>query len=290
MTSPRSIYVGVTERAPHVRDALDVRRLTLTVMVALAPCALWALYDRGAPSFLTAFIVTFAVGGAWEVLYAVLRRRAVNEGFLVTSLLFALILPPDVPLTRVALGISFGVLVGKVLVNRGGMNMLHPALAARALLYAADPIPGSLGDMPAWLCLMGAAILIVTQAGSWRVMAGVAAGTVAMSLVFNAAGPDANAISAVPFWRHMVLGGWAFGTVFLCTDPVTGCYTDIGRCIYGFSIGVLVVLVRVTHPAHPDGVMLSILLMNVFAAQIDSIVLQRNVKRRIARSAVRYTP
>lgn len=294
-------------------------------------------FIHGAVYFLPVYIVTLAAGGAWEVLFAVVRRHEISEGFLVTSLLFPLILPPTIPLWQVVLGISFGVVIGKEVFGGTGMNILNPALVARAFLFFAYPgqitgdkpwvavaanaavdgfsgatllshggtlttehIPfadaswmkaflglesGSMGETSALCCLVGAIILIVTKVGSWRIMLGVVVGTVAMSLTFNAIGSDTNPMFAVPFLWHMVLGGWAFGTAFMATDPVTACYTNTGRYIYGLFIGALVVLVRVVNPAYPEGMMLIILLMNAFAPLIDYFVVRANIKRRMARNA-----
>jgi len=229
------------------------------------------------------------------------------------------------------LGISFGVVIGKEVFGGVGMNILNPALTARAFLFFAYPgqisgetvwtavregyavdgfsgatwlarfaegardaswfrcflglIPGSIGETSTLFCFVGAAILILTGIGAWRIMAGVIAGTIGMSLLFNWMGSDANPMFGVPFWWHMVLGGWAFGMVFMATDPVTACYTHTGKVIYGLLIGVLVVMVRVVNPAFPEGMMLAILLMNVFSPLIDYFVVRSNIKRRVARNA-----
>ena len=363
----------VTGAASHVRDGLDLKRMMVTVVLALGPCTLWAMFNAGyqanaaiAPEmieqlsgwrhailhflgdwvydaknpiaclihgalyFFPLYIVTLAAGGAWETLFAIVRKHEINEGFLVTSLLFPLILPPTIPLWQVALGISFGVVIGKEVFGGVGMNILNPALTGRAFLFFAYPaqisgeavwvagpdgysgatwlakaaegglgeagvgtwlkafvglVPGSMGETSTLLCLVGAAVLIFTQIGSWRVMAGVVAGTLGTSLLFNVIGSEANAMFAMPFWWHMVLGGWAFGMVFMATDPVTACYTDKGRLVYGLLIGILVVLVRVVNPAYPEGMMLAILLMNVFSPLIDYFVVRANIKRRVARNA-----
>jgi len=366
---------SVTKGAAHVRDALDLKRMMSTVVVALAGCVLMAFYNTGyqahlaisrgaAPLetwqtaamqwlglafdpasvlacfvhgglyYLPVVVVTLAVGGAWEGLFAVVRRHDINEGFLVTWMLFPLILPPSVPLWEVALGISFGVVFGKEIFGGTGFNVLNPALTARAFLFFAYPaelsgdrvwiaartsadgvsgatwlaraaeqgsaafhpglawrdaflgfMPGSMGETSALACLLGALVLIATGIGSWRIMTSVAMGTVAMSLVLNAIGSQTNPFFDVPFWWHFVLGGWAFGTVFMATDPVSAPAADTSRWIYGFLIGVLVVLIRVVNPAYPEGMMLAILLMNVFAPVIDHFVVQANVRRRRARYA-----
>jgi Na+-transporting NADH:ubiquinone oxidoreductase subunit B len=249
-------------------------------------------------------------------------------------MLFPLILPPTTPLWQVALGISFGVVLGKEVFGGTGMNVLNPALTARAFIFFAYPaemsgdrvwtaaqtsadgvsgatwlseasstgvhaltvglswwdaflgfIPGSMGETSTLACLFGALILIITRIGSWRIMVSVAAGTIAMALLLNAVGSETNAFFGVPFWWHFVLGGWAFGTVYMATDPVSAPATETARMVYGFLIGVLVILVRVVNPAYPEGMMLSILLMNVFAPVIDHFVIRSNVNRRQARYA-----
>jgi len=365
----------VTAGPSHVRDGLDLKRMMMTVVIALIPaiamalyntgyqahlaisrgaeplarwqtsvmeafglpfdpCNFWACVVHGSLYFFPVLIVTFAAGGFWEVLFASIRKHEINEGFFVTGFLFPLILPATIPLWQVALGISFGVVLGKEIFGGTGMNFLNPALLSRAFLFFAYPaeisgdaiwiaaktstdgvsgatwlaiaaeqgqavmvqgvtlwdafmgfIPGSMGETSALACLMGATFLLITGVGSWRIMAGVVLGTVIMALGLNAIGSDTNPFFATPFWWHFVLGGWAFGTVFMATDPVSAAQTDRGRWIYGILIGVLVVLVRVVNPAYPEGMMLAILLMNVMAPLIDHYVIAGNVKRRKARYA-----
>jgi Na+-transporting NADH:ubiquinone oxidoreductase subunit B len=270
------------------------------------------------------------------VLFAIVRRLEVNEGFFVTGLLFPLILPPTTPLWQAALGISFGVVIAKEVFGGTGMNFVNPALAARAFLFFAYPAeisgdrvwtaalpgetidgfsgatllaqwkaltgpfadqgyswmrafvglePGSMGETSALACLIGAAILIATGIGSWRTMAGVSLGTIAMATAFNLIGSAANPLFAVPFWWHMVAGGWAFGTVFMATDPVTSPFTDRGKWIYGFLIGALIVFIRVLNPAYPESTMLVILFMNVIAPIVDYYLVKANIKRRAKRRA-----
>ena len=364
----------VTAGASHVRDGLDVKRLMMTVVVALTGCVYMAIYNtgyqanlairagapvldtwqsaavvalgwsfdpdqwlacviHGALYYLPVLGVTFAVGGAWEALFAIVRKHEINEGFLVTGMLFPLILPPTIPLWQVALGISFGVVIGKEIFGGTGMNVLNPALTARAFVFFAYPanmsgdtawitaattsdgvsgatwlartaldgdqaligldwgeafmgfVPGSMGETSTLACLLGAAVLIITQVGSWRIMLSVALGTFVTAWFLNVIGSNTNPAFAVsPAW-HFVLGGWAFGTVFMATDPVSAPASDPGRYMYGFLIGVLVVLIRVVNPAYPEGMMLSILFMNLFAPVLDYFVVRSNVKRRKARYA-----
>ncbi|MGD9903627.1 MAG: NADH:ubiquinone reductase (Na(+)-transporting) subunit B [Vicinamibacterales bacterium] len=296
---------------------------------------LWACVAHGSLYFLPVLVVTFAVGGAWEVLFAVIRRHEINEGFLVTGMLIPLIVPPTIPLWQVALGTSFGVVIGKEIFGGTGMNILNPALTTRAFLFFAYPaensgnvwvaasrtaatpdgytgatilaavseqgpagfadvgwwqafvgtIPGSMGETSALACLAGAVLLIVTGVGSWRIMTGVTLGTIATTLVLNAVGSTTNPAFAVPFWWHMVLGGWAFGTVYMATDPVTAAQTNTGRWVFGLLVGVLAILIRVVNPAYPEGMMLAILFMNVFAPTLDYVVLRANIRRRRRRAA-----
>ncbi len=293
--------------------------------VGVEPHSVWANLLHGALYFLPVYIVTLAVGGLWEVLFAVVRRHEVAEGFLVTSLLFPLILPPDIPLWLVAIGISFGVVIGKEVFGGVGMNILNPALTGRVFLFFAYPayisgdkvwvavdglsratplaeladplldlsvswsqafwgtIPGSMGETSTFACLLGALILTATGLGAWRIMLGSVLGMAAMSLTFNTIGSSTNSMFQVtPLW-HLVLGGFAFGTVFMATDPVSATVTEQGKWIYGFLIGMLTVMIRVVNPAFPEGMMLAILFMNVFAPTIDRIFIQRNIKRRLLR-------
>lgn len=363
----------VTKTSAHVRDALDLKRIMITVVVALIPCTLMALYNtgyqaniamaqlgmetpegwrhaiigalgigynpgnilacllHGALYFLPVYIVTLAVGGFWEVLFAVVRKHEINEGFLVTSLLFPLILPPTIPLWQVAFGITFGIVIGKEIFGGVGMNVLNPALTARAFLYFAYPaqisgdtvwvaadgvsgatamslakdggatlviengftwmqsfvglIPGSMGETSALACLFGAVVLIVTGIGSWRTMAGVFGGAILTIIVLGLLGPAESPVFHIPVHWHLVMGGLAFGGVFMATDPVSSPFTETGKLIYGFGIGFLAILMRVLNPAYPETVMLAILFMNVFAPVIDYFIMQANIKRRVARHA-----
>jgi len=292
------------------------------------PASVWDCLWHGACYFLPIYIVTFAVGIAWEVLFAAVRGHEVNEGFFVTSILFALTLPPDIPLWQVALGISFGVVIGKEVFGGTGKNFLNPALVGRAFLFFAYPaqlsgdgawtavdgfsgatalalgasgglpaitgelswtqaflgqMQGSIGEVSTLAILLGALILLWTGVASWRIMLGVVIGTVAMVLLFNAIGSDSNPMFALPFYWHFVLGGWAFGTVFMATDPVSAAMTETGKLAYGMLIGVMVVLIRVVNPAYPEGMMLAILFANIFAPLIDDVVMRANIKRRLAR-------
>jgi Na+-transporting NADH:ubiquinone oxidoreductase subunit B len=367
---------AVARGSSHVRDAIDLKRMMMLVVIAAMPCALMAMFNtglqanlaidpakvaslegwrydvmrllgvgfsasspidnfvHGAMYFLPLYIVTMVVGLTWEVLFAVVRKIEVNEGFFVTGFLFPLILPPTTPLWQAALGISFGVVIAKELFGGTGMNFVNPALAARAFLFFAYPAeisgdkvwtavpdgaavdgfsgatllgrmrvmtgpfaeqgfswwnafvglePGSMGETSALACLIGAAIILVTKVGSWRTMTGVVVGTIAMASLLNAVGSPTNPWFAVPFWWHMVLGGWAFGTVFMATDPVTSPFSERGKWIYGILIGALIVLIRVVNPAYPESVMLVILFMNVMAPVIDYGFVQANIRRRLAR-------
>ena len=290
---------------------------------------------HGALYYVPVVLVTFLVGGNCEALFAVVRKHEINEGFLVTGMLFPLVLPPTVPLWQVALGILFGVILGKEIFGGTGMNVFNPALMSRAFLFFAYPaqitgdqvwiaadtavdgasgatwlaesaiagpealeaggvtwteaflglIPGSMGETSTLACLLGALLLIATGIGSWRIMVAGALGSFLMVQGLNAIGSTTNPLMNVPFEWHVVLGGWAFGLVFMATDPVSAAHTNKGRYVYGFLIGVLAILIRVINPAFPEGMMLAILFMNMFAALIDHFVIQANVKRRKARYA-----
>ncbi len=303
---------------------------------SLDPNSLWANLVHGAVWYVPVFIVTNVVGLSWEFLFCVVRKHELNEGFLVTGMLFPLTLPPMIPLWQVALGISFGVVLGKEVFGGTGKNFLNPALTARAFLYfafaidisgasvwtavdgytAATPlgamadasveslqqgvevvvnvswssaflgtIPGSMGETSTLACLFGAGVLILTGVGSWRIMAGVLAGSMGFATLLYAVGSETNPMFQLsPMW-HLVTGGLAFGLVFMATDPVSASMTEKGKWIYGGLIGVMTILVRSCNPAFPEGIMLAILFGNVFAPLIDYFVVQANIKRRLARNA-----
>jgi Na+-transporting NADH:ubiquinone oxidoreductase subunit B len=348
-----------TKSRVHVRDAVDSKRLMITVVVALIPAILfgmwnigfqkltalgeatgfWACMGHGAWHMLPIILVSYAVGGFWEVLFAVVRKHEINEGFLVTGMLFPLVCPPTLPLWMVAAGISFGIVIGKEVFGGTGMNILNPALTARAFCFFAYPahmsgevwvaadaakavdgwsgatplavaahdagagvvaklqaagysfqdaflgvIPGSMGEVSTLACLLGAAILVITGVGAWRIMVSMAAGGIVAALLMNAvAGPASSSIMYLPWQWHLVVGGFAFGAVFMATDPVSAAATHTGKLVYGFLIGLLAVLIRAVNPAYPEGVMLAILFMNVFAPLIDHYVVRANVRRRLAR-------
>ena len=280
---------------------------------------------HGALYFVPIFLVTNLVGGMWEALFAIVRKHEINEGFLVTGLLFPLTLPPTIPLWQVAVGISFGVVVGKEIFGGTGKNFLNPALTARAFLFFAYPaeisgdavwvavdghsgatalaqaatgglaaithsfqdaflgfIPGSMGETSTLACLLGALCLIATGIASWRIMLSMTLAALAVATLFNGIGSDTNPLFALPPHWHLVLGGFAFGTVFMATDPVSGAMTLRGQYFYGALIGVMAVLVRVVNPAFPEGVMLAILFGNCFAPLIDWFVVNAHIKRRNA--------
>jgi Na+-transporting NADH:ubiquinone oxidoreductase subunit B len=361
----------VAEGETHVRDGLDLKRLMVTVVLALTPAvlmamwntgyqanlvlanqgiatvagwrgdimlslglgfdpnSLWSNFIYGALFFLPVYIVTMAVGGFWEGLFSTIRGHEINEGFLVTGLLLPLTCPPTIPLWQVALGTTFGVVVGKEIFGGTGKNFLNPALTARAFLFFAYPaeisgdavwtavdgytgatalgmaaqggleainmswmdsflgfIPGSMGETSALACLIGAVVLIVTGIGSWRIMLSCFVTTGAMAFLLNQIGSDTNPMfSLTPMW-HYVVGGYAFGLVFMATDPVSAAQTLRGQWYYGALIGVMVILIRVINPAFPEGMMLAILFANVFAPLIDWFVTEKNIKRRELRHGV----
>ncbi|WNK19126.1 NADH:ubiquinone reductase (Na(+)-transporting) subunit B [Halomonas piscis] len=295
------------------------------------PDSLWANFVLGATYFVPIYLATFIVGGFWEVLFAIKRGHEVNEGFFVTSVLYALILPATIPLWQVALGITFGVVIGKEVFGGTGKNFLNPALTGRAFLYFAYPaqisgdaiwvaadgytgatplsmafqsgmnevtsnfswwdafwgfLPGSVGEVSTFAILLGAIVLLWTKIASWRIMLGVLLGMVATSTLFNMIGSDTNAMFAMPWYWHLVVGGFAFGTVFMATDPVSASMTNPGRLLFGVLIGFMTVLIRVVNPAFPEGIMLAILFANLFAPLIDHFFVQANIKRRVKRVGV----
>jgi len=344
------------KKAPYVRDAIDIKRVMIFVVIALLPCIVMGIYNvgfqiiratgaeyslgvcfaKGLIKVLPIIIVTYAVGGFWEGLFSIIRKHEINEGFLVTGILYALILPPTIPLWQVAVGISFGVVIGKEIFGGTGYNVLNPALTARAFIFFAYPaqmsgdsvwaavdgfsqatplavvavaergssavaaltsagysftdvflgfIPGSIGETSTLACLLGLAFLLITRVASWRVVLGCVIGLISMSLFFSLfQGPDRLAFFSLPPQWHIVSGGFAFGSIFMATDPVSSAATNAGRWIYGILIGILVVLIRMVNPAYPEGVMLAILFMNVFAPTIDHFAVQANIKRRLARA------
>jgi Na+-transporting NADH:ubiquinone oxidoreductase subunit B len=282
---------------------------------------------HGSLWFIPVWLVSLGAAFFWEALFAVVRRRDMSEAVFVTSLMFALILPPAIPLWQAALGISFGTVFGKEVFGGLGMNILNPALVGRAFLFFAYPsgsvgegiwvpvdgitratpllefvqagettvtwreaflglTPGSMGETSTLACLVGAAILVFAGVALWRIMVSVVAGAVGLALILNGIGSEEVLMFQMgPHW-HLVLGGLAFGAVFMATDPVTSARTDKGQVIYGLLIGTLTVLVRVVNPAYVEGIMLAILFANVFAPTIDRVVIRGNIRRRRQRDAV----
>ncbi|MEP1330026.1 NADH:ubiquinone reductase (Na(+)-transporting) subunit B [Pseudophaeobacter sp.] len=359
---------AVTTAAPHARSYVDMKRIMTYVVIATIPCILFGLYNTGLqvntaigtygasgwraalieffgigfnPAnplgnmlhgllyFLPIYITTLVVGGIFEVIFATVRGHEVNEGFLVTSMLYALIVPVSIPLWQVGLGIAFGVVIGKEVFGGTGKNFLNPALTGRAFLYFAYPaymsgdtiwtpvdgfsgatalsvsasagfdqlaangvewmdafigtIQGSFGETSTLACMIGLAFLLTTKIANWRLVAGCLAGMIGFSLLLNAIGSDSNPMFAMPWYWHLVTGGFAFGLVFMVTEPVSASHTNLGRYIYGALIGFMVVMIRVINPAFPEGMMLAILFGNVFAPLIDYFVVQANIKRRAKR-------
>ncbi|MEM6512478.1 MAG: NADH:ubiquinone reductase (Na(+)-transporting) subunit B [Pseudomonadota bacterium] len=360
----------VTAVAPHARSHIDMKRIMSYVVVATIPAILFGLYnvglqtnlaietygttgwrawlmaasgiglDAGNPFanvmhgllyFLPIYLTTLIFGGICEVVFATVRGHEVNEGFLVTSMLYTLIMPPDAPLWQVALGIMFGVVIGKEVFGGSGKNFLNPALTGRAFLYFAYPanmsgdtiwtpvdgfsgatalsvsasdgyqalpnagiswmdafigtIQGCIGETSTLACAVGLVFLLATRIANYRMVLGCLIGMIAFSSLLNVIGSDSNPMFALPWYWHLVLGGYAFGLVFMVTEPVSGAHTNLGRWIYGGLIGLMVVLIRVINPAFPEGMMLAILFGNVFAPLIDHFVVQANIRRRIQRHA-----
>ncbi len=326
-----SFFVGL-----HANEALQAlgaeptgnwRYVILDWFISYDPASLWDNLVHGLMYFIPLYLVVFLVGIAFEAWFASKRGHEINEGFFVTSILFTLTLPPATPLWMAALGISFGVVIGKEVFGGTGKNFLNPALTGRAFLYFAYPaymsgdsvwvavdgftratplgnaalgedygvtwlnaflgnVPGSLGETSTLAILIAAAVLVATRIASWRIMVAAVVGLVLTVWLFNAVGSDATPMNSMsPLW-HLVLGGFAFGAVFMATDPVSAAMTDTGRWIYGLLIGVMAALIRIANPAFPEGMMLAILFSNAFAPLIDYGVMRSNIKRRLARAQV----
>lgn len=341
-----------TSKGSHIRDAMDMKRTMGLVVMSLVPALLFGIWNAGYQYFLATgqegttgelfleglklvlpiIVVSYVTGLAIEFLFAQIRDHEVNEGFLVSGMLIPLVVPVDVPLWMVATATAFAVIFGKEVFGGTGMNILNPALTARAFLFFAYPaymsgdevwthglmeggqivdgfsgatplaiasegnlesmpaisdmffgfIPGSIGETSVLAILIGAFILLYTGVGSWRIMLSTVVGALVMGFLLNTFA--VNPFMEIPAWQHLVMGGFAFGAVFMATDPVTAAQTTRGKYIYGFLIGFLAILIRVVNPAYPEGVMLAILLMNVFAPLIDHYVIEGNIKRRLKRA------
>jgi len=298
--------------------------------IGFDPNSITASMIHGLLYFLPIYLTTLIAGGTFEVLFAAVRNHEVNEGFLVTSMLYTLIMPASTPLWQVALGIIFGVVIGKEVFGGTGKNFLNPALTGRAFLYFAYPasmsgdavwtaidgfsgatplalgaaggleaitsagftwtqtflgsMQGSIGETSTIACLLGATFLLYTRVASYRIIFGVFFGMIATSMLFNFIGSDTNPMFGLPWWWHLTLGGFAFGMIFMATDPVSAAMTNKGRWIYGALIGFMTVLIRVVNPAFPEGIMLAILFANIFAPLIDYFVVRANIQRRLKRS------
>ena len=371
----------ITHNGTHIKVADDLKRTMNTVIMAMVPCLIFGMFNAGyqhhlafgdidqatggffssvfwtMDNFMVGFwkviplvIVSYGVGLAIEVLFAMKNGHEVEEGYLVTGMLVPLIVPIDTPLWMLAVAVAFGVVIGKEVFGGTGMNILNPALTIRAFLFFAYPtwmsgdkvwvegaverdqmiaagenldaisgetilgslaqnkeagyevmdmfyglIPGSVGETSVLLILLAGLFLIFTKIGSWRIMLSSAVGALVMGLIFNGVVSSGwitesskfYGLMSTEFWHHLLIGGFAFGTVFMATDPVTASQTNKGKWIYGFLIGFISIMIRVFNPAYPEGVMLAILLMNVFAPTIDHYVVQGNVKRRMKRLKVK---
>ena len=303
-------------------------RINLLLLTGLGinPTSIISNVSHGLLYFLPIYITTLLAGGVCEVVFATIRGHEVNEGFLVSSMLFALTLPASTPLWQVALGIAFGVVVAKEVFGGTGKNFLNPALTGRAFLYFAYPaymsgdsiwtpvdgfsgatslglsalegyeslsnygitwtdaflgtIQGSLGETSTLACAIGLCFLLLTKIANYRMVVGCLFGMIAFSSFLNWIGSDTNPMFSMPWYWHLVVGSYAFGLVFMVTEPVSGSHTNVGRYIYGTLIGFMVVMIRVLNPAFPEGMMLAILFGNIFAPLIDHFVVMANIKRR----------
>jgi Na+-transporting NADH:ubiquinone oxidoreductase subunit B len=341
----------------HVRDAIDLKRTMVTVIFAMIPCLLFGMWNAGnfhymalglgetmtfmdkflwgAIKILPMVVISYGVGLGVEFIFCIINKHQIQEGFLVSGMLIPLIMPIDIPLWMVAISVIFAVVIGKEVFGGTGMNILNPALTARAFAFFAYPtymsgdkvwinatpgdgqaavdgfsgatvlgdlatvgqtpystmdmflgtIPGSIGETSTLMILIGAALLIFTGIGSWRIMLSGVAGALAMGFIFQtfaeyAISPEQKLFMATDFWQHLIMGGFAFGIVFMATDPVSAAQTTRGKWIYGFLVGFFAIAIRVFNPAYPEGIMLSILFMNVMAPLIDHYVIQGNISKR----------
>ena len=342
------------DHGPYIRDHVDVKRSMIFVVLALIPCLLFGIYNaglqtainegnasigfidlfiKGAFAVIPMYMVVFAVGGACEALFAVIRNHEINEGFLVTGMLIPLVMPPTIPLWMLGIATAFGIIIGKEIFGGTGFNVFNPALTARAFIFFAYPttmsgdkvwsidgmsgatpllkiasekgqdaisflgnyswydmfigfIPGSVGETSTLCCLIGASFLLITGIASWRTMCAVIIGMLMMTFIMNQFGQligSSNPMLFIPPHYHFVMGGFAFGMVYMATDPVSSAHTHKGMWYYGILIGAMCVLIRVINPAYPEGMMLAILFANAFAPLFDYYVLEANVKRRMAR-------
>jgi Na+-transporting NADH:ubiquinone oxidoreductase subunit B len=355
-------------KGAQIKDATDLKRVMITVVIAMIPALIFGILNVGEQHFLAIgesagfgdkvlfglisvlpiLIVSYGVGLVTEFIFCVVRNHPISEGFLVSGMLIALVMPPHIPLWQVALATIFAVVIGKEVFGGTGMNILNVAMTARAFLYFAYPaqisgdqvwtylgdkaavdgfsgatalgvaygastegtpvvealashnaalgadfsfmnmfmgwIPGSIGETSTLMALIGAVILIYTGVASWKIIVGGFGGAYAMGLLMNALA--VNEYMAMPAQYHLVMGGLAFGVVFMATDPVSAAQTETGKWIYGILIGVMTVVIRVTNPAYPEGIMLAVLLMNVFAPLIDYYVVKANKTRRLQRATV----
>ena len=341
-----------TNKGAHVRDSVDLKRMMITVVLAMIPCIVFGIYNTGYQHYaalgeesnlvqnftygamlvVPVILTVYITGGLIEGIFACIRKHEINEGFLVTGILIAMVVPASIPLWQVSLATAFGVFIGKECFGGTGMNILNPAMTARAFLFfnfpsqisgdkvwvgfdraqevvatatpmglaaKGDPItwstadmflgfiPGSIGETSTLACLISAAILLITGVASWRTMTGMLVGGALFAwLISLGSGNNPNDIAALGMIKHLCMGGFAFGLVFMATDPVSSCNTNLGKWIFGFGAGAMSMLFRIVNPAYPEGVMLAVLLMNVFAPLIDHYVVKASVKRRLTRAGV----
>lgn len=333
-----------TKKGSHIRDGVDLKRVMVTVIIALIPTMIFGMWNvgyqhfsqlgiektflenllYGSEKFLPMVLVSYGVGLGIEFSFGIFRGHEINEGYLVSGLLIPLVMPIEFPLWMLAISVAFAVLIGKEAFGGTGMNIWNPALVARAFAFfsyapsmsgdkvwvrdaaivdsisgetilgtlAANGsiekynvldmfigfIPGSVGETSVLMILLGALLLLFTQVGSWRIIVSVFLGGALMGFICNLS--EINALTNFPWWQHLMVGGFAFGAVFMATDPVSAAQTNTGKWIYGFLIGIFAILIRVFNGAYPEGMMMAILLMNVFAPTIDHYVIAANIKKR----------
>jgi Na+-transporting NADH:ubiquinone oxidoreductase subunit B len=344
----------------HVKDAVDLKRLLIIVVMAMVPAFLFGIWNLGYQhsqvfglgwgfwqmvwygfvKIIPLYLVSYIVGLGIEFASAQMKGHEVSEGYLVSGFIIPLIVPVDVPWWMLAIAVAFAVIIGKEVFGGTGMNIWNPALLARAFLFFSYPskmsgdavwvgglskhlaggtpwmagngtvdalsgatplshaslqglsdagtsawnlflgnVPGAVGETSVIAILIGALILVCTGVASWKIMLSSVAGALCVGWLGNIGG-----VTDIPCWEQLLLGGFAFGTVFMATDPVTSAQTETGKWIYGFLIGALCITVRLFNPGYPEGLMLAILLMNTFAPLIDHYVVSANINRRLKRA------
>lgn len=302
----------VTKGAPHIRDNIDLKRYMITVFFALVPSVLAGIYFFG-PRVIGLIMVSYIFGGICEVVFCVIRKHEINEGFLITGLIYPLILPPSIPFWMAAVGIMIGVIFGKEVFGGTGKNIFNPALVGRVFIAIAFPvemttkwkqplvdavtsatplmnfkgsgelvsnwnmligsIPGSVGETCKIAIILGGIFLMLTKVSNWRIPVGYIGAVAVLGTVFHGIWPMLFA----PSMFQILSGGLLFGAMFMATDPVTAPFTNGARWVYGILLGLLTLCIR-GFSGYVEGVMFAIIFMNIFSPLIDQMVLSIRFK------------